>query len=474
MISDRLTFLIEYLDIQAATDIEGAAWEPFQTKHLNTLQIFAITNKSRQVGFSWAIAADAVASACLNKRDTNIFVSINQDEAKEKIRYATYIIEALDPEVRPKLLTNNALEIELANGSRLIGHPQRPLRGKAKANVYLDEFAHYRYSREIYKSAIPSMTKGGRLRIGSSPLGATGLFWEIYTEAMRKYPGYRRQMVPWWATRSLCKDLKEAGKLAPFMPTPDRVALFGTTRLQEIFENMILEDFQQEYECSFVDEAISWISWDEIQRNQDTELLTFQAKDMDSALAVIDEMAALNGTGKMEYRFAGGMDVGRVHDRTEIVLLGKTSTRQTPYRLGISLGKTEFDAQEALLDRLLTAVNVESFLIDRNGLGMELAEKMEKRHPITAIGVNFTNENKATWARGLKLGLQKMEMPLPPDRDLAYQLHSIRRKVLASASISFDTEKETEHHADKFWALALARAAAVPTDTGTSFAIGYA
>ncbi len=56
--------------------------------------------------------------------------------------------------------------------------------------------------------------------------------------------------------------------------------------------------------------------------------------------------------------------------------------------------------------------------------------------------------------------MQKRKVPLPIDRDMAYQIHSIKRLVTPSKNLVFDTERNEKHHADKFWALALALNAA--------------
>lgn len=460
-LSDRLVFLVEHLDLAAATGDPEAQWEAFQLAFLNSTALMGIEAKARQVGWSWIAAADAVADAALTPRLPNIFVSVNQEEAAEKVRYARLIIDALDADARPRLIIDNKLELELENGSRLISHPSRPPRGKARANLYLDEFAHYAQDREIYQAAVPVLTKGGRLRIGSSPLGAQGLFWEIYAQKLRPYPGYTRTFTPWWCVRALCRDVAAARQLAGHMLTDERVRRFGTARLVQIYENLPLEDFQQEYECAWVDEALAWITWDEIKRNQVEaqagRLWYRQARTVDQALTLIAEVALAVREGQIETAFAGGMDVGRKHNLSEIVLVGKATTGQLPYRLGISLAGVEFDDQAQVAGAVLDKLPVTQLLVDRSGLGMQLAENLEKKHGQARVqGVDFTNESKELWSVEIKVQLQRAHVPLPLERELGYQLHSIKKKITAAKNAVFDTEANEKHHADKYWALALA------------------
>jgi len=91
--SKRLWFLTKYLNLPEATGDPDARLQPFQIEQLNDESQFAIDNKARQVGWSWTAAAGAVADANIEKRSVHIFVSINLDEAREKIRYAKYVID---------------------------------------------------------------------------------------------------------------------------------------------------------------------------------------------------------------------------------------------------------------------------------------------------------------------------------------------------------------------------------------------
>jgi phage FluMu gp28-like protein len=483
-LSDRLTFLIEYLDLPTATGDPDARWEGFQLSFLNNPSLFDIDLKSRQVGWSWDAAAEAVAEAKLIPRSTSLFVSINKEEAAEKIRYAKQIIEALDREARPKLIIDNRFEIEFENGSRLISHPCRPVRGKARPNIYLDEIAHYPNDNDIYKSAVPATTRGGRLRLGSSPLGASGVFWEIYEQKLRKYPGFTRGFIPWWSVASLCKDVDRARKLAPAMLTDERVRAFGTSRLVEIFENLLLEDFQQEYECAWLDEATAWVSWDEIKRNQldaqDGHLWYRQVtayggrrETIDKVFDTIDELPDAIRLGKVEPVLAAGMDVGRHKHLSEIVIVGKPSTSQMPFRLGISLSGVEYEDQRAIAQRCLDRLPIVQLLIDRNGLGNQIAEDLNKQYGDRAVGVDFTNESKSLWAVELKVQMQRTHVPIPLDRDLSYQIHSIKKIVTSAKNAVFDTMRNEKHHADKFWALALAVWAARGDEVAQGIVVKY-
>src|SRR4051812_32729654 len=117
--TERAQFLVDNLDLSEATGYAGARWENFQLAHLQDNTTFRCEVKSRQIAWSWLTAAEAVADGLLNKTGS-VFVSINLDEAKEKIRYAKNIIEALPKAMRPTLITDNRTELEFDNGARLI------------------------------------------------------------------------------------------------------------------------------------------------------------------------------------------------------------------------------------------------------------------------------------------------------------------------------------------------------------------
>lgn len=465
MLGERAQFLVDNLDWAAATGVEDARPEAFQLTLWSDDSVFRIENKSRQIAWSWALAADFLTDALINGRD-GIFVSINLEEAKEKIRYARTIYEHLRLGGLPKLRRDAQLNLEFSNGARLASLPSKPARGRARSNVGLDEFAHAQRDRAIYTGTLPVISKGGRLRIGSSPLGASGVFWEVYTQSLRPYTGYKRRATPWWHIYAFCTNVPAACQLAPGLTTAQRVELFGNDRIKAIFANMPVEDFAQEYECAYVDESTAWITWEEIKAAQalipDLECPFVEAKGTltPEIRATIEEVALACAAGRIESTLALGIDIGRTRNTTEIYGVGISTTKSFPLRLAITLDNMPFDDQLAvvlLVAELLPAVAI---LIDQNGLGRNLAENAAAKYPTKVQPVDFTNESKRQWATDAKTLIQQHRTPLPVNKDLAYQIHSIKRMVTASKNLVFDTQRNEKHHADKFWGWALALAGA--------------
>lgn len=458
--SNKAQWAVEHVDIEQAAGIEYAEWEGFQLDYLNNPSRFAIDVKARQIAWSFTAALDAFADSQTipGAKPPYTFISVNLEEAREKIRYVRNIWEAAAPHARPRIIQDSKTSIEFSDGARFISHPCRPPRGKALGRYYLDEMAHYPFGLdgEIYTAAIPGITKGGYVRIGSSPLGASGLFWEIYTQTIKKWPGYVRRAIPWWTIRTLCKDVQTARQVADEMDTKERVYAFGTETLIEIFENMFLEGFQQEFECAWIDELTAWITWEIIKKNQQRDLVWWHARSVDEALQMIADIKKATVDTRIEEVLTGGVDVGRKRNLTEFIATGHGTTNQKPLRFMISLDNVEFDDQESCFEQVITQLPFTQVLIDKNGLGMQLAENLETKTGGVAQGFDFTNPNKELLAVNLRVVAESGNMPIPLNRDLAYQIHSVKKKISKSKHAVFDTEKNEKHHADKFWALALA------------------
>lgn len=456
----RALFLLENLNLPKATGIENAVWEKFQVDELNNDAMFGIERKCRQVGWSFLIAARGIADAILDAR-SSVFNSINKSESQDKIRYAKAIYENLEtPFALPKLIIDNRAELEFDNGARLVSTASA--RGIPNSNFFLDEAAWKKNAREIFTASVPIISKGGCFRMGSSTNGAGGIFWEIDTESFQSFPDFVRRATVWWEVEAFCVDIKNAIREAPYLETEERVRRFASPRLKTIFANSIIEDFQQEYEAVYVDETTAWITWAEIKANQqenlDCEISSERGK-IDKALQAVENVKGKIQRREIEPFFAVGGDIGRTRNTTDIGAVGRSTTDTFPLRLMITLDNCEFDDQLTVFKKVME-LPVSKMLIDKNGIGANLAENMEKAFPSRCEGALFTMESKKMWATGAKMYFQQQRVPIPVERDLGYQIHSIKRLVTPSKNLVFDTERNEKHHADKFWMLALALAAA--------------
>lgn len=420
-------------------------FDAYQLAFLKNRSRFRWVTKSRQVGYSFLFALEALARCHLRDKHTAVFVSYNLEDAKEKILIARQVHEELPLAYQKRLVVDSKTELAFQSNSsngrmaRIISHPSKAPRGK-RGDCYLDELAHYVDDREVYKGSTALILRSnGQLTGCSTPLGRRGIFWEIATQEIRKYPHHSRQEVPWWLCRFFSNDTLRAAREAPTMTTEERVQAFGLPAIVEQFDSLPLEDFQQELEIAFIDESYSFYPYDLILPcTSDDIVLARDFSDIDYR----------------QGRLTAGFDVGRTKDRSDLAIFEQIGERKTCLFLR-SYDGVPFAEQAADLRRMLNTLPIARLSIDSTGIGMHLAEDLQQEFPQVVPEV-FSNASKERWATDFKIALQRREVALPKHRDLVAQIHSIKRRVLPSGKIGFEAERTTRGHADKFWAVALA------------------
>lgn len=460
--------------------------ETYQQEFMLSDSRFRGVNKSRQVGFSFLFAIESLTRAILDPGHTSMFVSYNQDDAREKINYIHKLLE-LSPALHA-LAEFDTLKDQVRcrrRGSKqwslVRSLPCKPVRGKTKADLYLDEIAHYEDANGVYLGSVPATVRsthgGGQITLASTPNGCSDIFWECIA-GPRQGP-YWKQEVPWWQSVYLCKDVARAAIDAPTMPTWDRVARFGEKRLTELFDGMALPDFQQEFEAAFIDEGTSYYPMDLINACV-CDGLTL-CRDMDEVLQ------------RRQGRLFAGYDVGRFNDRSELVVIDRFPCDgtyvYTPLMIN-TFDRVPFDDQEQELGRLLSMRDsdgvplVQSLWIDNGGMGGPIAEglKLSKRSggPFwdQTHGFGFTVQSKEAIAVLARRVFERklIDMPDPhalteprlvrQAKELIDQIHSIKRTALSGRHAKYEAESTT-HHGDQFWALAMALICA-SEDLGTA------
>jgi phage FluMu gp28-like protein len=430
---------------------EPINFEDYQLAFMQSTAAYRSVEKSRQVGFSWVFAIESTARSHLRDQHTSIFVSYNLADAKEKIAYCQQLHEELPLEYQKKRVVDSKLELAFQSNtgkrriSRIISNPSKAPRGK-KGDIYLDELAHCVNDRDIYKGSTALIIRSrGQLTVCSSPLGRRGVFWEIARQELRPYSAYWRQSVPWWLCSFMCKDVPGAARAgaAGKMPTAERVARFGTKAIKDQFDSLLLEDFQEEYECVYSDETLTFYPYELILPCTDAEL------------ELCEDYADVGKVAKG--RLIAGFDVGRKRDLSELHLAEELPSGELVTRLMKTFERTPFADQEQDLKAMLTILPIARLSIDQNGIGMMLAENLSRDYPEVVVPEDFTMANKEVWCTDLKIRMQRKLVRTVRNRDFVAQIHSIKKSVTPGGKVSFDSERDTKQgHADKFWAWALA------------------
>lgn len=443
--------------------------EQYQRDFMQASSKYRAVNKSRQVGYSFIFGVESLTRAILDPGHTSMFVSYNLDDSKEKVSIIHKLVDS-----SPALQTMAQFDLLKADvrvrpiwsrrWSTIRSLPCRPVRGKTKADLYLDEIAHYADARDVYLGSVPATVRAaagaGQITVASTPNGKAGIFWEC-VDGARARP-FWQQRVPWWASRYLCKNPDDALPYAADMPTEERVRRYGLPNLQELYDGMALIDFQQEFECDFVDDGATYYPMELLRSNmvEDTVL----CKDMDE----------VRQRRHPEGSLFLGVDIGRHKDTTEVVIIDRfpDDTASTGYAyvplMVVTMDRWDTQRQGDELERYLAMPEIFKMWIDTTGIGLPIGERLKEAYPNKVQGVVFTTPVKEHMAVLVRRALERNLLDLPDSeaedidpyrerkaRELIDHIHSIKRSAGVGRHAKYEAESTT-HHGDQFWALALA------------------
>lgn len=488
---ERLKYIFTFMKFQE-NDLELDFW---QNDFVRSTSRFIIINKSRRTGYSLATAAKGLVKAMDPDRVayTQQFVSYNEDDALEKMRYAQQFYDSIPVNCRKKLKKCNESMMEFydSNGkttSRLISMPCRPVRGKG-GSVALDEFAIYqpRMADIIYTSAIGVISRGGCLEMGSTPLGKIGKFYEILSDR-NKYKTYERYNVPWWYSSGLCKDVKAALKNAAGMTTEERVMKYGKDSLVYLYQSSDIDSFQQEFECEFLDSESSFITLDLIYANtpgmRDGDIILPDSEKMDDeeywqynrnidfqAYKDPDSAISQYNPEKHGSPLYFGYDVGRTHDATDIYLIGVMPDGKKRSFARIEMKNKPYREQEETILKLYQGLPIHRGCMDSTGMGKPIFEDLQRRLGERLEGITFTPEIKEVMAIEVKRGLEQKEFLLENNKEFHNQIHSIKRTSTGGKYFRYDAARNEKGHADAFWAWALSNMAITTLKQGNFYTL---
>lgn len=397
---------------------------PWQRDFINDRSRFKIGMIARQGGKSFGSALDCVDDVMRRmaegKVTTWVCLSRGERQSLELMQKVTMHAKAYGSFVNIVEDTYavddqkyKLLEVKFPNGSRIIGLPANADTARGfSANVLLDEYAFHADSRGIWKALYPTITRGYRVVVVSTPNGKNNKFYELMTSA----PGWSRHVVDIHTVASQGLDIN----------------------VDELRTGINDQDaWDQEYELKWLDEASAWLSYDLINS-------------VESDQAGDPELYA-HGMCVV------GVDIGTRKDLFVIVVLELVGDVWVTREL-ITRQRIKFQEQDDLLAYVMGKYRVIRVVMDQTGMGEKPVEDAKRRHGQSRVeGLLFTLQSKLHLATLLKEAFQSRTVRIQMGDDaLRRDLHKVKRDTTPNGNARFIADSDSDGHADRFWAYALA------------------
>ena len=437
---------------------------PWQLKWIQDRSRFKKLKKSRRVGGTWIQALEDVLDAAETSGLDVWFTSADQSSGVEYIKYVRMWAQALPlliqiadisqvPEsdldgvefAKPEAVefadegVATAMVVRFHNGSRITALTSSPTRLRSKGGkLVIDEFAHHKNDRELWKAGQPVALRGHSVRVLSTPNGKSCLFSKL---------GTRPQDQGVWSVHeiTLTQALSE-GML-------DQIEGRPTTDAER-------EEFRKECEASCASHEDYLEEYEGIEQDEAHALLTYEA------IRALERDLAL-GMDQVTGPIYVGMDVARRRDLSVIYVLEECGNVLV-LRHRVEMRKTKFSVQKEILWEILEHPRLVRALIDATGIGAQLAEEAQDRFGTYRVeAVTFTAAVKDHLATRLVQEVQDATLQIDDHEGQREGLHAVRRVVSGTNAVRYDAAHDEQNgHADHFWALALAVSGARTGDTG--------
>jgi phage FluMu gp28-like protein len=419
------------------------------------LSRFKLAVASRQSGKSFVGALEDVIGAVARKTLAVILSAGERQslEVMEKVRMHTKAMgAAIDLEDSffrdTSLLQHTAM---FPNGSRIIALPANPDTARGySGNVRLDEFGVHKDSRAIWAALVPTVTRGYKLRVTSTYQGTENEFYKL-GKMLGLESGLRPKLQPVTVSGW-------SGHWVDIYMVADQAA-----RCPE----MGLKIDPEELRRAINDEEIWLQEFCNVPISGAEQFIP-----TDLVIACESDEASIEWDGELVPGLGAGMDIGRVQDRTVIVVLAPVADLAIVRGI-ITLDRMPFAEQRKVAREVAAVVQKAGgrFPVDATGIGAQLAEELRAEFPCVeavqfasrvesgakdAKGETISVGVKERMAVGVKRRMEEHTLRLPESPRLRRACSAIKRIQGATGQMRFDAARTDQGHADEFWALALA------------------
>lgn len=454
---------------------------PFQQAWVNDESPAKLGEKSRQIGWTWCEAFDAVSRRFrrTQPRDVNYWFSSTDESAGEEfIEYCRFFAEKLfsrtadffeeqieDAEMRKGFVT--ARVIRCPNGTRITAMSSNPRRFRGKrGDVRVDECAFHDDPEGMHDAASPVTQWGGTYATWSTHNGEASLFNGFVKTAQRVlkslgYDPFSSPRVPYEALedaaiklglspvfsyhRVTITDAIEQGLVEKINETTGKSVSRDKFMERIRLKVRNIDALNQEYLCIASSDALAWLTYKLIESC---------------------EHADVPQPGGAPARYTGGrvtagVDVGRTRNLTYVTINEELGDVLWPREI-LLFQNVPITQQYRAIGAACRRANCIRVCVDNVGVGIGLVDGLvEELGAHTVEAVNLNNQNKESLAIGLLSALEDKRQRLPAkNQKLRDSLHSVRKEYTSTGKPRFVAPNTDEGHADDFWSFALAVEAA--------------
>ena len=202
------------------------------------------------------------------------------------------------------------------------------------------------------------------------------------------------------------------------------------------------ESFQQEYMCNPADDDVAFL-----------EYALIAAAEYPTGT---DWKRSLDAP--VQGRLFAGLDIGRKKDLTVLWVVEQLGdvlyTRHVE-----AMQNMRKSAQEAIIYPWLE--RCDRTCLDYSGLGIGWGDDAQDKFGENRVEcITFTASSKEALAYPLRGAMEDRTVRIPYDPKIRADLRAVTKQVTPTGNVRFTAERTPDGHADHFWALALAKAAA--------------
>jgi len=152
------------------------------------------------------LAHEALVDSITRDNCVTLFVSPSERQSIHLLKYAKYTANRWGID----LSLDSSSHIRFSEtGSEIISLPNSPntVRGYPADHIVLDEYAFFANIDELEEAITPTISRGGRKTIVSTPNGAGNRFYSLVSEAQQGRGIYRLYTVPWMECPDVARNI---------------------------------------------------------------------------------------------------------------------------------------------------------------------------------------------------------------------------------------------------------------------------